>query len=66
MFCAAILSLGLSEKRGAVILSFRRPGVFAPGFGRPKTEEAFVSKKANGSVRWENGHEVAPQEGGRG
>ena len=58
-------SAGNDRKRGAVILSFRRPGVFAPGSGRPGTEEAFVSKKANGSVRWENGR-VAPQEGGRG
>jgi hypothetical protein len=57
---------GAERKRGAVILSFRRPGVFAPGFDRPKTEESFVSKKANGSVRWESGHGVAPQEGGRG
>ena len=57
---------GAERKRGAVILSFRRPGVFASGFGRPRTEEAFVSKKANGSVRWESGHDVAPQEGGRG
>jgi hypothetical protein len=56
---------GAERKRGAVILAFRRPGVFAPGFGRPGTEEAFVSKKGNGSVRWENGR-VAPQEGGRG
>jgi hypothetical protein len=56
---------GAERKRGAVILAFRRPGVFAPGFGRPGTEEAFVSKKGNGSVRWQNGR-VAPQEGGRG
>jgi hypothetical protein len=57
---------GPERKRGAVILSFRRPGMFAPGFGRPGTEEAFVSKKANGSVRWNSDREVAPQEGGRG
>ena len=52
------------RRRGAVILSFRRPGM--PGFRRPLEDEAFVSKKANGSVRWNSDHEVAPQEGGRG
>jgi hypothetical protein len=52
------------RQRGAVILSFRRPGM--PGFRQPSGEETFVSKKANGSVRWNSDREVAPQEGGRG
>ena len=52
------------RKGGAVILPFRRHGM--PGFRRPLEEEAFVSKKANGSVRWNSDRDVAPQEGGRG
>jgi hypothetical protein len=52
------------RQRGAVILPFRRHGM--PGFRQPLEEEAFVSKKANGSVRWNSDREVAPQEGGRG
>jgi hypothetical protein len=43
-------------KRGAVILSFRRTAA----------KDAFVTKKASGSVRWNNDCEAAPQEGGRG
>lgn len=49
------------RRRGAVVLSFRRPG-----FRRPVTGEAFVTKKASGSVCWNSDREVAPQEGGRG
>ena len=44
------------RKRGAVILSFRRTAA----------KETFVTKKASGSVRWNNDREAAPQEGGRG
>ena len=44
------------RKRGAVVLSFRR----APA------NAAFVTKKASGSVCWNNDREAAPQEGGRG
>jgi hypothetical protein len=44
------------RKRGAVILSFRRAAA----------KEAFVTKKASGSVCWNNDREAAPQEGGRG
>ena len=44
------------RKRGAVVLSFRRTPANA----------AFVTKKASGSVCWNNDREAAPQEGGRG
>jgi hypothetical protein len=44
------------RKRGAVVLSFRRAAA----------KEAFVTKKASGSVCWNNDREAAPQEGGRG
>ena len=44
------------RKRGAVVLSFRRAA--------PK--EAFVTKKASGSVCWNDDREAAPREGGRG
>ena len=44
------------RKRGAVVLSFRRAA----------TRDPFVTKKASGSVRWNNDREAAPQEGGRG
>jgi hypothetical protein len=54
------------RERSAVVLSFRRRASLASGFRRPVLEEGFVSKKANGSVRWNSDREVAPQEGGRG
>ena len=44
------------RKRGAVVLSFRRAAA----------KDAFVTKKASGSVCWNNDREAAPQEGGRG
>ncbi len=44
------------RKRGAVVLSFRRAAA----------REAFVTKKASGSVCWNNDREATPQEGGRG
>ena len=44
------------RKRGAVVLSFRRAAA----------KDVFVTKKASGSVCWNNDREAAPQEGGRG
>src|ERR1700742_5178914 len=44
------------RKRGAVVLSFRRAAA----------KDAFVTKKASGSVSWNNDRKAAPQEGGRG
>lgn len=44
------------RRRGAVILSFRRAAA----------KEAFATKKASGSVCWNNDREAAPREGGRG
>jgi hypothetical protein len=50
------------QQRGAVVLSFRRPG-----FPRPWAEEAeesgYVTKKANAGVCWNS--DQAPREGGR-
>jgi hypothetical protein len=53
------------RRRGAAVLSFRRPAGLAPGFRRVMVEESFPSKKPNGNVRWHSECEVAPQEGGR-
>jgi hypothetical protein len=53
-------------ERGAIVLPFRRSAAMASRFYRPPVEEGFVSKKANGSVRWNSDREVAPLEGGRG
>ena len=44
------------RKRGAVVLSFRRAAA----------KEAFATKKASGSVCWNDDREAAPREGGRG
>jgi hypothetical protein len=57
---------GPSRRRGAVVLSFRSHAARMHGFRRVIADEAFVSKKANGSVRWSSDRDVAPQEGGRG
>ena len=46
----------VERKRAAVVLSFRRGAA----------KDAFVTKKASGSVCWNNDREAAPQEGGRG
>ena len=54
------------SERGAVVLPFRRTGAMASGFYRPPVQHKFVSKKANGSVGWNNDRGVAPVEGGRG
>jgi hypothetical protein len=55
-----------SQQRGAVVLSFRRHATRARSLRVALAEESFVSKKSNGSVRWNSDREVAPQEGGRG
>jgi hypothetical protein len=44
------------RKRSAVVLSFRRAAA----------RDVFVTKKASGSVCWNNDREATPQEGGRG
>ena len=44
------------RKRGAVVLSFRRAAA----------KEAVATKKASGSVCWNDDREAAPREGGRG
>jgi hypothetical protein len=44
------------RKRGAVVLSFRRVAA----------KDALVTKKASGSVCWNNDREATSQEGGRG
>jgi hypothetical protein len=51
-------------ERGAVVLPFRRNAAMALRFYRPRVEEGFASKKANGSVRWNS--DRTPLEGGRG
>ena len=55
-FLGSYFARPAERKRGAVILSFRR----APA------NAALVTKKASGSVCWNNDREAAPQEGGRG
>jgi hypothetical protein len=55
-FVSSYFSRPAERKRGAVVLSFRRAAA----------REAFVTKKASGSVCWNNDREAAPQEGGRG
>jgi hypothetical protein len=56
---------GAERKRGAEVLSFRRPAGLAPRFRRSMVEESFPGKKPNGNIRWHSECEVAPQEGGR-
>jgi hypothetical protein len=55
-FVRSYFSRPAERKRGAVVLSFRRAAA----------REAFVTKKASGSVCWNNDREATPQEGGRG
>jgi len=55
-FACSYFARPAERKRGAVVLSFRRAAA----------KEAFVTKKASGSVCWNNDREAAPQEGGRG
>ena len=54
---------GAERRRGANVLSFRRPA--GPGFRRVMAQESFASKKPNGSVHWQSDCGVAPKEGGR-
>jgi hypothetical protein len=56
---------GSERRRGAAVLSFRRPAGLAPRFRRVMVEESFPSKKPNGNVRWHSEFELAPKEGGR-
>jgi hypothetical protein len=51
---------------GAVVLPFRRYGMPVQSFRPAVPDEGFVSKKASGSVHWNNESEGTPQEGGRG
>jgi hypothetical protein len=55
-FVRGYFAVPAERKRGAVVLSFRRAAA----------KEAFVTKKASGSVCWNNDRKAAPQEGGRG
>src|SRR3984893_8422255 len=55
-FVCSYFARPAERKRGAVVLSFRRA----------VARDAFVTKKASGSVCWNNDREAAPQEGGRG
>jgi hypothetical protein len=55
-FVCSYFARPAERKRGAVVLSFRRA----------VARDAFVTKKASGSVCWNNDRETAPQEGGRG
>jgi hypothetical protein len=50
------------QKRGAVILSFRRPGFRGPQF-QPGSETGYVTKKASTGVCWNS--DQTPKEGGR-
>jgi hypothetical protein len=65
-FVRAYFVIRRKPERGAVVLPFRRNAAIAPRFYQPPVQEEFVSKKANGSVRWHSDREVAPREGGRG
>jgi hypothetical protein len=53
------------RRRGAAVLSFRRPVGLSPSFRRAMGEENFANKKPNGNVGWHSECQVAPQEGGR-
>ena len=55
-FLCSYFARPAERKRRAVVLSFRRAAA----------REAFVTKKASGSVCWNNDREATPQEGGRG
>ena len=64
-FLRGYFAAGAERKRGATVLSFRRPAGLAPRFRRVSVEESFPAKRPNGNVRWHSECEVAPQEGGR-
>jgi hypothetical protein len=56
---------GAERKRGADVLSFRRPAGLATRFRRGMVEKSVPAKKPSGNVRWHSEFEVTPQEGGR-
>jgi hypothetical protein len=62
-FLRSYFDAGTERRRGANVLSFRRPA--GPGFRRVMAQESFASKKPNGSVHWQSDCGVAPKEGGR-
>jgi hypothetical protein len=62
-FLRSYFDTGTERRRGANVLSFRRPA--GPGFRRVMAQESFASKKPNGSVHWQSDCGVAPKEGGR-
>jgi hypothetical protein len=64
-FLRGYFATGAERRRGADVLSFRRPAGLSPGFRRAMGEQSFPGKKPNGNVRWHSECEVAPQEGGR-
>ena len=64
-FLRAYFVSGAERKRGADVLSFRRPAGLAPRFRRGVVEKSFPAKKPNGSVSWHSECEVTPREGGR-
>jgi hypothetical protein len=57
---------GGSRPQRAVVLSFRSHALRAHAFRSSNPEEKFAGKKANGTVRGNSDHGIAPQEGGRG
>jgi hypothetical protein len=63
-FLRGYLVTGVARKRGADVLSFRRPTGLAPRFRRSIQDASFPGKKPNGHVRWSE-CEAAPREGGR-
>jgi hypothetical protein len=64
-FLRAYFVTGTERKRGADVLSFRRPAGLAPRFRCATVEERFPGKKPNGNVGWHSECSVAPREGGR-
>jgi hypothetical protein len=65
-FARSYFATGSEPRRGAAVLSFRRPAGLAADFRRGISQESFASKKPSGNIRWNNDCGVAPQEGGRG
>jgi hypothetical protein len=55
-FVRSYFAAPVERKRGAVVLSFRRVAA----------KDSFATKKASGSVCWNDDREAAPREGGRG
>jgi hypothetical protein len=65
-FVRGYFTAGKRRPHGAVVLPFRRHGMPVQSFRPAVPDEGFVSKKASGSVHWNNESEAKPQEGGRG